>query len=71
VAVFLVTASTLLRWHREWIVRRWTYPHHGGHQLDAETIELVLRLGRENPRWGYVRIVGVPPPRRTGIGHPA
>jgi hypothetical protein len=65
--VFLVTPSTLLRWHRELIVRRWSYPHDGDHQrgLDAETIELVLRLGRENPRWGYVRIVGEC--RRLGV----
>src|SRR3954447_415923 len=27
--VLLVTASTLLRWHRALIRRRWTYPDHG------------------------------------------
>jgi transposase InsO family protein len=39
--------------------RRWTYPNSGtGRKLDPETVELVLRLVRENPRWGYQRIVG-------------
>jgi len=59
-AVFLVTPSTLLRWHRELIARRWTYPRTGRapQGLDEETVALVVRLARENPRWGYLRIVG-------------
>jgi putative transposase len=58
--VFLVTPATLLRWHRELVARRWTYPHtgRGARGLDEQVVELVLRLARENPRWGYVRIVG-------------
>jgi putative transposase len=59
-AVFLVTPATLLRWHRELIARRWTYPSAGRDRrgLDEEIVALVVRLARENPRWGYLRIVG-------------
>jgi putative transposase len=59
-AVFLVTPATLLRWHRELIARRWTYPHTGRDRrgLDEQTVALVVRLALENPRWGYLRIVG-------------
>ena len=50
----------LLRWHRQLVARRWTYPPTGGNRrcLPEQTVELVLRLARENPRWGYLRIVG-------------
>jgi type II intron maturase/AI2M/AI1M-like HNH endonuclease len=58
--IFLVTPATLVRWHRELIRRRWTYPVVGRNRraLDPAVIDLVLRLARENPRWGYLRIVG-------------
>jgi hypothetical protein len=57
---FFVTPETLLRWHRELVARRWSYPHRspGRPSIPAATVELVLRLARENPRWGYERIVG-------------
>jgi hypothetical protein len=54
-AVFLVTPATLLRWHRELVRRRWTYPgggRPGRRPLEPAVVELVLRLARENPRWG-------------------
>jgi putative transposase len=66
-AAFLVTPATLLRWHRELVARRWTYPATGlgSRGRDSETVELVLRMARENSRWGYIRIVGEC--RRLGI----
>jgi transposase InsO family protein len=60
-AAFLVTPATLLRWHRELIARSWTYPRHGPpspNALDDEIVSLVVHLAQENPRWGYLRIVG-------------
>jgi putative transposase len=58
---FLVAPSTLLRWHRELVRRKWTFrrpPRGGRPALEARVGELVLRLARENPRWGCLRIRG-------------
>jgi putative transposase len=59
-SVFLVSPQTLLRWHRELVARKWTYRRRlpGRPPLDPALRELVLRLARENSRWGCVRIQG-------------
>jgi hypothetical protein len=58
---FLVSPQTLLRWHREVVRRKWTYrrpPCGGRPPITDEVRELILRMGRDNPRWGCIRIRG-------------
>lgn len=57
---FVVTPRTLLRWHRELVRRKWTYRRRGPGRpgLDQETVELIIRMARDNSRWGYLRIRG-------------
>jgi putative transposase len=58
----IVTPETILRWHRELVARHWDYSAHRKHAgrppVSQETVDLVLRLAKENPRWGYSRIQG-------------
>jgi putative transposase len=58
---FLVTPQTLLCWHRELVRKKWTFRRTstgGRPPISVEVQELILRMGRENPRWGCIRIRG-------------
>jgi len=56
---FIVTPATLLAWHRRLVAKRWTYGRRCGRPpIRREIRALVLGLARDNPRWGYQRIVG-------------
>jgi putative transposase len=63
----IVTPDTILRWHRQLIVRKWTYRNtrSGRNGVLAEIRRLVVRMAEENPTWGYTRIQGA----LKNVGH--
>jgi putative transposase len=55
----IITPGTLLRWHRRMVTRKWTQPKAPGRPLLAdELVELIVKLARDNPRWGVARVQG-------------
>ena len=61
--------DTILGWYRKLVARKFDgsksrrYP--GRPRIDGEIEELVVRMARENPGWGYDRIVGA----MANLGH--
>ncbi|HEY7262369.1 MAG TPA: hypothetical protein VH589_12910 [Trebonia sp.] len=55
----IVTLATLLRWHRRIVTKKWTQPNAPGRPpLAGELADLIVKLARDNPCWGVVRIQG-------------
>ena len=57
----IVRPETVIRWHRELVRRKWSQSpqHQGGRPpINQETESLIVRLAKENLRWGYYRIEG-------------
>jgi transposase InsO family protein len=63
----IVSPDTLLRWHRKLIAMKWTFARsRPGRPRMMKTIEdLIVRMARENPRWGYSRLQGA----LSNLGH--
>jgi putative transposase len=67
----LVQPETLLKWHRHLVARKWDFSHRreakpGRPPVSIEIERLVLQVARENPGWGYDRIVGA----LANLGYP-
>jgi putative transposase len=58
----LVQPETILDWHRDLVRKKWaTFGRRRGvgrPRLDIKVRELILRMARENSRWGCIRIRG-------------
>jgi len=58
----LVRPETVLGWHRALVRRKWAAFGRrrgpGRPRIDEDCRQLILRLAKENPRWGYLRILG-------------
>lgn len=61
-AGWLVRPATVIGWQRELVRRKWRAfgrrPRRGRPPIADEVRDLIVRMGSENPTWGYVRIRG-------------
>jgi putative transposase len=61
-ALIVVQPDTVIRWHRDWLRRRWTrrskQSHHGRPPIDQQIRTLVREMATANPLWGAPRIHG-------------
>jgi putative transposase len=60
-SLLLFTPETVLRWHRDLVRHKWTFRRRsaiGRPRIAVELETLIVRLAKENPRWGYGKIEG-------------
>lgn len=61
-AGLLVRPETVLGWHRSLVRRKWAAyrgrPRRGRPPIPRECRDLIVRMAKENPGWGYFRIRG-------------
>jgi hypothetical protein len=51
--------ETILRWHRELVRRKWTFPNQakvGRPCINQEIKELIVRLAKKNLSWDYANL---------------
>ena len=59
--ILIFQPETVLRWHRALVRRKWTFKckaKGGRPRISRELEALIVRLARENGRWGYGKIEG-------------
>lgn len=61
--ITIVQPATLLKWHRQLVSKKWDYSYRrnlqpGRPPIAAAVKKLVVQLARENPAWGYDRLLG-------------
>lgn len=63
----IVTPDTLLRWHRRLVAAKWTTRRRcpGRPPVMAIIRRLAVQMAKDNPGWGYTRIVGA----LANLGH--
>ena len=64
----IVSADTLMRWHRRVVAQKWNYSSRRGPGrpgIMREISQLIVRMAVDNPGWGYTRIQGA----LANLGH--